>query len=418
VSGTAGRPLHRNRDFALLWTGQGTSALGSQLSQVAYPLLVLALGHSAADAGIVGFARNLPIFLLSLPAGALADRIERRRLMRVVSLVGAAGLTVIPLGLAAGWMPVWLIALVAWIDGSVFTLSYITERGLLRRLVPPAQLRAAITRNESRMFGSMMAGPPLGGVLFGIARGLPFIGDAVSYLVSVTTLSLIRGGGAGAGQGEGEGEGEGEQPAPASDLRAGLRWMWKRPLFRFTMVLFAASNPIFTGCYLLVVVLARQHGASSSLVGLMLAIAAAGGLAGALVAPRLQPRVTPRGVVVGESWLIALALPWLLVARNPLLLGLIIAAAELITPVTNSTLVSLRVELAPDALQGRVQAAATLVSFSGAWAGPLVVGVLLSGVGAHATVAVLAGWAIVLAVIATFARSLRHMPAADAPVPV
>jgi MFS family permease len=410
VTGTADRPLHRHRDFALLWTGQGTSALGSQLSQVAYPLLVLALGHSAADAGIVGFARNVPIFLLSLPAGALADRVERRRLMRVVSLAGAAGLAVIPIGLAAGWMPVWLIALVAWIDGSVFTLSYVTERGLLRRLVPPAQLRAAITRNESRMFGSMMAGPPLGGVLFGIARGLPFIGDAASYLVSVTTLSLIRGGGRDANE---------RTRAPAAgDLRAGLRWMWRRPLFRFTMVLFAASNPIFTGCYLLVVVLARQHGASSSIVGLMLAIAAAGGLAGALVAPRLQPRVTPRGVVVGESWLIALALPWLLIARSPLLLGLIIAAAELITPVTNSTLVSLRVELAPDALQGRVQAAATLVSFSGAWAGPLVVGVLLSSVGAHATVAVLAGWAIVLAVIATFARSLRHVPAADAPVPV
>src|SRR5579871_2160381 len=85
VSGAAPRPLRRNRDFVLLWTGQATSALGSQLSQVAYPLLVLSLGHSATAAGIVGFARNLPIFVLSLPAGALADHVERRRLMQAVS---------------------------------------------------------------------------------------------------------------------------------------------------------------------------------------------------------------------------------------------------------------------------------------------------------------------------------------------
>jgi MFS family permease len=73
--------LHRNRDFMLLWSGQALSGLGSQISVVAYPLLVLALTHSPAKAGITGFAKALPIFLLALPAGALADRMHRKHLM-------------------------------------------------------------------------------------------------------------------------------------------------------------------------------------------------------------------------------------------------------------------------------------------------------------------------------------------------
>ena len=104
----------------------------------------------------------------------------------------------------------------------------------------------------------------------------------------------------------------------------------------------------------------------------MLGIAAGGGLVGALLAPTLMRRLSPRLVLIGENWMLALSLPWLLVVHNALLLGVIVAAAELITPVTNSIVVSYRVALAPDRLQGRVQAASTLISFSGRVAGAAV----------------------------------------------
>jgi MFS family permease len=86
------------------------------------------------------------------------------------------------------------------------------------------------------------------------------------------------------------------------------------------------------------------------------------------------------------------------------------AAAKLITPVTNSIVVSYRVALAPDRLQGRVQAASTLISFAFAWLGPLAVGFLLERAGSSATVLVLWGWALVLAVAATLARAFRNPP--------
>jgi MFS family permease len=160
----------------------------------------------------------------------------------------------------------------------------------------------------------------------------------------------------------------------------------------------------------LIVVLAKRHGASSALIGVMLGVAAAGGLLGALLAPRLARRLPPGLVVIGETCLTALVLPLLLLAHNAVLLGLIVAAAEFSTPVTNSIVVSYRVALAPDRLQGRIQAASTLVSFSAASLGPLAIGFLLQRTGSTATILAISGWAALLAVAAILAPALRHPP--------
>jgi MFS family permease len=401
-------PLHRNHEFRLLWSGQAISALGSQVTLVAYPLLVLAVTGSPAKAGVVGFARQLPIAVLALPAGALADRINRKLLMVTWDAVRAVALASIPVAIVAGSVPYALIVVVAVIDGAGFVFTYVTERGAMRQLVAPEQLGEAVARNESREFGAMLAGPPLGGLLFAIGHAVPFVADSLSYVASAVSKLLIRS------------EFQ-ETRIDATPGRAieGLRWVWDRPFFRVCMLLFACSNPIFTGLYLLIVVLAKQHGAGSAQVGVMLGIAATGGLIGALLAPRLQRRLSPRLVLIGENWMIALATPCLLLAHDAFLLGVIVAAAELVTPVTNSIVVGYRVALAPDRLQGRVQAGSTLISFSVAWAGPLAVGLLLQSAGSTATVLVMTGWGLLLAVAATASRAFRHPPKlATPPAPV
>src|SRR5947209_19773727 len=86
-------PLRRNRDYMLVWAGEGVSELGSQVSTVAYPLLVLALTHSPAEAGVVGLAATLPLPLLALPAGMLADHFYRKRLMLSFDSLRAAALS-------------------------------------------------------------------------------------------------------------------------------------------------------------------------------------------------------------------------------------------------------------------------------------------------------------------------------------
>jgi predicted MFS family arabinose efflux permease len=399
--------LRRNREFMLLWSGQAVSALGSQISLVAYPLLVLAVTGSPAKAGIVGFALQAPIAVFALPAGALADSVNRKHLMVACDGVRAVALASIPVALAAGSVPYPLIVAVAFIDGCGFVVTYVTERGAMRRLVPADQLGLAVTRNESRTFGAMLAGPPLGGLLFGIGQAVPFLTDAISYAASSTTKLLIRS--------------DFQEPRAKQGRGSaieGLHWIWRQPFLRLCALLFAASNPVFTGLYLLVVLLAKQDGASPALIGVMLGIAAGGGLIGAGLAPSLQRRLSPRLVLIGESWMIALAIPLLLLAHNAVLLGLILAAAELMTPVTNSIVVGYRVTLAPDRLQGRVQAASTLIAFSAGWTGPLLVGFVVENAGSTATILLLSGWTLLLAIGATASRAFRHPPTLDTPAPV
>lgn len=383
----------------LLWSGQTLSSLGSQVSQVAYPLLVLALTGSPAKAGFVGFAQELPIALLALPGGALADRVDRKRLLVSVDAVTALALLAIPVWLLVGHLPYGVIVTVAVIDGAGFSLTYAAERGVVPHLVAPEQLGEAVARNEGRIFGAMVGGPPLGGLLFALGRAVPFLVDAVSYAgSSVTKLLIAR-----------DFQGERDPGDPWAPLQ-GLRWLWERPFFRMVSVLFALGNPLLHGLLLLGVLLAKRHGASSGLVGLMLGIGAAGGLLGALLAPRLQRRVTARMALVGENLALVLAIPLLLVLHSAPLIGLILAAAVLVTPVTNTIVVGYRVRLVPDHLQGRVQAASILLTFSVAWIGPLLVGLLFQHAGPAATILVLTGWALGMLSIATASRAFRHPP--------
>jgi len=172
--------LARNHDFMLLWSGEALSQLGSQASTVAFPLLVLTLTGSAAKAGIVGLAKWLPLAVMALPAGVLADRLDRKRLMIACDAGRALLLASIPIALAVGQPPFAQVAGVAFLDGCLFTVTYVAERGALRHVVPAEQLPAAVAQNEARAFAANILGPPLGGLLFAAARGLPFLADAVS----------------------------------------------------------------------------------------------------------------------------------------------------------------------------------------------------------------------------------------------
>ena len=154
----------------------------------------------------------------------------------MVTVDGVRGVALASIGVAAatGDVPYPLIVLVALIDGAGFVVTYVAERGVVRRLVPREQLGEAVARNESRTFAAMLAGPPIGGLLFGLGRAVPFLVDAISYAASAVSKLLIRT--------------DFQEPragGPGGDAREGLRWVWQRPFFRTCMLLFAGSNPIF-----------------------------------------------------------------------------------------------------------------------------------------------------------------------------
>lgn len=395
-------PLVSNRDFMLLWTGEALSQLGSQASTVAFPLLVLALTGSPAKAGVVGLAKWLPLAICALPAGMAADRFDRKRLIMGSDAARALLLASIPVLLWLGRPPYVQIAAVAFLDGCFFTVRYVAERGALPHVVAAEQLPDAVTQNEARVFAASIIGPPLGGLLFAAGRALPFVADACSSLVSMVTVAATRA------------SFQFRSPAPRRERWAGsaegMRWLWGEPFFRSTALLFAAGNPLYTGLYLLAILLAKHQGASSPAVGAMFAVVGAGGLLGAALAGPLRRRISARAALVGEAWLVGCVLPLLLLAHGAALIGLIVAAAEFPTPLTNSFVSGYRVAATPDHLQGRVQAAGTLTTMSLAWLGPLVVGFVFQHGGATATVLLVTAWAALLAVVTTSLSALRAGP--------
>ncbi|HZC78910.1 MAG TPA: MFS transporter, partial [Ktedonobacterales bacterium] len=111
------RSLWRNRDYLLLWGGQALSDIGGAVSELAYPLLVLAVTHSPAQAGFVAALRALPSTLFSLLAGVLVDRWDRRWVMLVCDIGRALSLASIPVAYALGHLTIWQLYITAFLEG-------------------------------------------------------------------------------------------------------------------------------------------------------------------------------------------------------------------------------------------------------------------------------------------------------------
>jgi Transmembrane secretion effector len=397
-------PLRRNRDFLLLQAGQLLSAAGTQLSSIAYPLLVLAVTGSAAKAGLVGFARTLPTALLALPAGVAADRWNRKWLMIAADGVRVLALAVLATTILTGESPFWLIVLAASVEGAGATLFNPAQVGALRAVVPRRQLPAATATQTGRQAAVRLLGPPVGGALFAAARALPFVVDAISYAFS--TLSLL------AMRTPFQEERAREEAPLRSQLGVGFRFLWSRPFLRTCAFLFGFANFIGPGILLAVVVIGTEQGLSGGEVGLLVAAVGAFLLLGSLLSPLVRRVLPVRAVLVLELWTwlgCALFVVW----PNVYVLTLGILPTALAIPSTNSVVHGYGIAMTPDRLLGRAEAARSTIALLIAPLGPLVAGVLLANVSARAAIAVFAAFALVLALWGSLSPSIRAAPSLD-----
>lgn len=158
---------------------------------IAMPLLVLALTGSVAKAGIVAVTRALATAAAVIPAGVISDRVDRRRLMIACSCLRLGAVSSVPIALAVGCPPFGLLVAVSLLDASLSSISYVAERSLLPVRVEGAELPEAITVNEARTAAAVLAGPPVGGVLFGLARAAPFVADASTAPLELLALATV-----------------------------------------------------------------------------------------------------------------------------------------------------------------------------------------------------------------------------------
>src|SRR5690349_3793074 len=131
-------PLSRNRDFVLLWVGEAVSTFGSQMSLVAYPLLVLGMTGSPAKAGVAAFVNRVPIFLFQLHAGALADRWSRKRVLVLTDLGRAAVVGSVAIALLIGVLSYLQVLVVAFLEGALPVLFRPAIPAGLARIAPRA----------------------------------------------------------------------------------------------------------------------------------------------------------------------------------------------------------------------------------------------------------------------------------------
>ena len=397
-------PLRRNRDFVLLESGQLLSAIGTHSASIAYPLLVLALTHSPAKTGIVSFARMLPGALLALPAGLAADHWSRKRLMIVADGVRVLATGSIAATILLDRVAFWQILVVAIVEGSASTLFGAAKAGALRAVVPPRQLPAAAAVRTGRDAAVRLAGAPLGGALFGVARALPFVVDAVSYAFSTLSLVVMRT------------PFQEERDLDVSSLRArlaeGFRFLWRQPFLRTCTFLFGLTNFIGPGVLLAVVVIGRRQGLSGGEVGALLAAFGACLLLGSFLSPLVRRVLPVRDVLVLELW------TWLgcaifLVRPSVYVLTAGILPTALAIPSTDSVVHGYRIAMTPDRLLGRSESVWATLALLIAPLGPLAAGILLSSVSARATIALFAATALVLALWGTLSPSIRAAPSLD-----
>jgi MFS family permease len=404
--GTGPVPLRRNGGFQRLWIGQLLSDTGSEIGLIAYPLLILALTGSPVLAGAVGTARELAVIGLRLPAGALADRFDRRRTMIACDTVRAALMAVLGILVAVNAASWPLILVFSLVEGGLAGLFDPAAAAALPAIVAEEQLAEAWAATEGRTWGAALAGPALGGLLFGLGRAVPFLADAVSYAASFGTVSAIRG--------RFRPERAPQRRPLWHEMLDGLRIVWQVPLLRAVAVQGPLVNFAFNGVLFTITVGLRQHGTPAAVIGVVQAGVMAGGVLGAPLAPPLQRRLRPRAMsltsILAGTALFAVAA---VVIPSPLV-ALPVAVVVLLAPAGNSVLFAVMLRQVPEEMRGRVTSTVTTAAMSLATLAPLLAGLLVEHVSVSWAMGAFAAAEAVAAVLALVMRGLRDADRAAA----
>ncbi|HLI66487.1 MAG TPA: MFS transporter [Caulobacteraceae bacterium] len=400
-------PLYRNLDYVFLVAAQGVSITGREIEGIVLPLLVLALTGSPAQVGLVAAAQGLPYLILGLPAGALVDRWDARRVMMACDAVRTLAFASLPAAWALGVLSMAQLYGVALITGAAFVFYNIAEISGITRLVGQEDLPRALSVNGVVEWVGANGGPVLGGVLTGLGR-TTIIGAMMAYAVQAAMLgvSVVLLGGIRTPI-------RAERSAPkhlAAEIRDGLGWLLRHRLVRGMAGRAMALNIFFSPVVLAMIVLARQsfHAAPAA-IGVMFSAAGLGGLAATIAAPWLRPRIPVGWIMTGAVVIWGFAMMAMAAAPNLIVLGLTWAVMPAISGIADVTTVSYRLSLIPAEMQGRVNSVFRLLAWGLNPVSLAVGGVLVASLGARPTLWILAAGVAATAVVTLFGplRSAR-----------
>jgi MFS family permease len=364
-----------DRNLTRLIASSAASNLADGALQTVLPLVALSITRDPAAFATVALVARLPWLLVALPAGTLADRLDRRRTMVLVNLGRVVVLGALTLVVAAGSQELWMLCVVAFVLGVGETLFDTAGQSILPNLVrDPRQLERANSRLYAvELTANQFVGPALGGVVAGLALAAGVATSTIAYLLGAVALTTIAG------------TFRARPPESATarrsmrhDIADGLRYLARHQLLRSLALVVGLSNLASSTAFAvfpLYAVAPGPMGLSGAGFGLLMAALAAGSVGGTFLAGPLSRRLGTRrtlavAMAAGAAMYAVPALtanPWAVAA------GFVVTAA--LTVSWNIVTVSLRQRIVPDHLLGRVNASYRLC----AW-GTMPLGAALGGI--------------------------------------
>lgn len=278
--------LWRDGNFLTMWSGQALAQIGSQVTELAIPVLAVLLLHATEfEVGVLNAAGTAAFLLVGLPAGAWIDRMRKRHVMIAADLVRALALASLPLLWAMDALQIWHMVVVALIMGVATVFFDVSYQSIVPSLVRPSQIAEANGKLESTAQLAGIAGPAAGGWLIGVLTApAAILITAGTYVVSMIALAFTRDHERVAAPGE-------HEPLLRS-IGEGLRWVFGNRYLRRIVGTTAVSNFFSTVTFtLLPIFLLRTLGISPEGLGLFFAVSSVGGLAGAMATPHIVRRL-------------------------------------------------------------------------------------------------------------------------------
>lgn len=380
------------RNYWKLWSASVVSNFGDGLSAVAIPWLATAITRDPMQIALVTLATRLPWLLFSLPAGVISDRLDRRKLVASMdvarfAVMGAFAFVVLawqselptPDQVAGGTADVpengavllALLYLMAFLLGMAEVLRDNTAQTLLPSIVAKDRLEKA----NGRMWGAEVVvnnfvGPPLAGLLLGLAFALPFFVNAGTFAIAAALVFML------AGQFAPKGKVTSGRINWRTEIGEGVRWLWNHHLLRSLAFLLGAANGLNAAAMAIYVLLAQEIlDLNATEFGILLSGTAVGAVAGSLVAHRVSARIGPGTSLFVSLIVLGATIGAIGLVSSPYVVYAVLVVEGFFIVLWNVITVSMRQSIIPDHLLGRVN---SVYRFFG-W-GAISVGTLLGGV--------------------------------------
>jgi len=391
--------LRHHRPFALYWVSRGSSMIALQMQAVAVAWQMYDITHNPLDLGLVGLTQFIPAALFVLVAGHVADRYDRRKIVRICQITsGLAGAT-LAIGTAGGWLTREALLAIVFVTGSARAFEQTTMTTLLPGIVPAALLSRATAAGASATQIAVIGGPAMGGLLYAISPILVYALCCTLYFTSSILISNVKV----------ERNASSREPVSLTVLFAGFRYIRHNPVILgvISIDLFAV---IVGGVYALLPVFARDifHAGPWGL-GLLRASPGVGALIAAIIMTHRPPRQWVGRIMFGAVGIYGIAIIIFALSHSFMLsmalLG-VLGAADMISVVIRMTLIQLETT---DDMRGRVSAVNSLFIIASNQLGDFRAGLMAAWLGTIPAVMVGGAGAMAVALVGrkVFAKLYR-----------